>query len=129
MSDHPFSILDNQSRPPQLGEEISEIPSKKLQEKIESLIHSGDVVLFMKGTPDSPQCGFSANAVGILNQLGKTFKTFDILTNQEVRQGVKEYSRWPTYPQLYVQGKLIGGNDILMEMYKEGELQKLFAQL
>lgn len=128
MSEDPFNILGDQSTPPQLGEEILEV-SGELQEKIKSLIHCSDVVLFMKGNPHFPQCGFSANAVGILNQLGKPFKTFDILSDPEVRQGLKEYSRWPTYPQLYIQGKLMGGNDILMEMYQAGELQKVFADL
>lgn len=123
-----FNILGNRPTPPPMGEEIPEVQGE-LQEKIQSLIHSSNVVLFMKGNPQFPQCGFSANVVGILNQLGKPFKTFDILSDPEVRQGLKEYSNWPTFPQLYVKGDLVGGNDILTEMYQQGELQKLFATL
>ncbi|MCY4645245.1 MAG: Grx4 family monothiol glutaredoxin [Bacteriovoracales bacterium] len=129
MSDNPFQILDDQPSPPQLGEEIGETQGSDLQKKIQSLTNCADIVLFMKGNPQSPQCGFSANAVGILNQMGKPFKTFDILSDIDVRQGLKEYSNWPTYPQLYVKGELVGGNDILMEMHREGNLQKLFDTL
>ena len=108
MSDNPFQILGDQSTPPQLGQEIEETSGSDLKEKIESLVNGADIVLFMKGNSQYPQCGFSANAVGILNQLGKPFKTFDILSDMEVRQGLKEYSNWPTYPQLYVKGELVG---------------------
>ena len=78
----------------------------------------------MKGNAQMPQCGFSANSVAILKQLGVSFKTFNILNDQDIRQGLKEYSNWPTYPQLYICGKLIGGNDILTEMYHSGELKE-----
>ena len=128
MSDHPFSILGEQSPPPQLGKE-AEAVGGELDERIKSLVHCGDIVLFMKGNPDSPQCGFSANVVGMLNQLGRPFKTFDILSDHAIRLGLKQYANWPTYPQLYVKGELLGGNDILVEMYQSGELQKLFATL
>ena len=129
MSDNPFKILGEDSPPPQLGEAVDQAPAGALQEKIQALTTCADVVLFMKGTPYYPQCGFSANVVGLLNQLGKPFKTFDILSDPEVRQGLKEYSNWPTYPQLYVKGELLGGNDILVEMYEQGELQQLFADI
>ncbi len=128
MSDNPFNVLGDQSTPPQLGSEIT-VDAGELKERIEALLGSAPVVLFMKGNPLMPQCGFSANAVGILNQLGKEFKTFDILKDPEIRQGLKEYSNWPTYPQLYIKGKLVGGNDILMEMYETGDLQEMFAEL
>lgn len=128
MSDNPFNILGDESTPPQLGQEIT-VEAGELKDRIEALINGAKVVLFMKGNPSFPQCGFSANAVGILNQLGKEFKTFDILKDPEIRQGLKEYSNWPTYPQLYVNGKLLGGNDILMEMYQEGDLQEVFSEL
>ena len=126
MNDNPFNILEHPKTPPQIGEE-TQAPSKgNLQEKIQALVKS-DLILFMKGTPQFPQCGFSANAIGILNLLGKSFKTFDILSDPEIRQGLKEYSNWPTYPQLYYKGELVGGNDILMEMHQQGELQKLIS--
>lgn len=113
-----FNILNNS---------ISEIEaadkSKDLKTQIESLLASSKVVLFMKGNADMPMCGFSANSVAILKQLGVGFKTFNILNDQDIRQGLKEFSNWPTYPQLYVNGKLLGGNDIITEMYQSGELQ------
>jgi monothiol glutaredoxin len=111
-----------------LNNDISEIEvtdkSQDLKVQIESLLNSSKVVLFMKGNSEMPQCGFSANSVAILKHLAVPFKTFNILNDPDIRQGLKEYSNWPTYPQLYVNGKLIGGNDILTEMYKSGELQE-----
>lgn len=98
--------------------------SKDLKEQIEGLLASSKVVLFMKGNSDMPQCGFSANSVAILKHLGVAYKTFNILNDPEIRQGLKEFSNWPTYPQLYVNGKLLGGNDIITEMFKSGELQE-----
>jgi len=81
--------------------------------------------LFMKGTPDFPQCGFSANVVGLLNSLNVKYKSFDILSDMDIRQGVKEFANWPTYPQLWVKGQLVGGNDIITEMFHAGELEKI----
>lgn len=113
-----FNILNN---------EISEIESAdkslEVRGQIENLLKSSKVVLFMKGNAQFPQCGFSANTVAILKSLGVPFKTFNILNDQDIRQGLKEFSNWPTYPQLYVNGKLIGGNDIVTEMFQSGELQ------
>jgi monothiol glutaredoxin len=77
----------------------------------------------MKGTPDMPQCGFSANVIKILNHQGVSFKTFNILSDMDIREGVKQFSNWPTYPQLYVKGQLVGGNDIITEMMQSGELE------
>ncbi len=99
--------------------------TKPLKEQIEALIKADRVVLFMKGNCDMPQCGFSANTSGILKQLGVSFKTFNILSDADIRQGLKEFSNWPTYPQLYVDGQLVGGNDIVTAMYQSGELQTL----
>jgi monothiol glutaredoxin len=99
--------------------------TKPLKEQIEGLLKADKVVLFMKGNSDMPQCGFSANTSGILKQLGVGFKTFNILNDADIRQGLKEYSNWPTYPQLYIDGQLVGGNDIVTEMFKNGELQTL----
>ena len=104
--------------------------SGDLKERIESVINSDKMVLFMKGNAELPQCGFSANTVAILKHLGKSFTTFDILQDMDIRQGLKEYSNWPTFPQLYVNGKMIGGNDIITEMFENGELKEyLDAQL
>lgn len=102
--------------------------SKSLKEQIEGLIKADKVVLFMKGNVNMPQCGFSANTSAILNQVGVGYKTFNILSDQDIRQGLKEYSNWPTFPQLYINGELVGGNDIVTEMYKSGELQKLLQK-
>lgn len=99
--------------------------SVPVTEQIKKLLSSEKVLLFMKGNTDFPQCGFSANTSGILRQMGVPFKTFNILNDQEIRQGLKEFSNWPTYPQLYVNGQLIGGNDIITEMFQSGELQEL----
>ena len=93
--------------------------------RIAEIVKANDVVLFMKGTPLFPQCGFSSRAVAILDHLGVPFETVDVLQDQEVRQGIKEYSDWPTIPQLYVKGEFVGGSDIMMEMFESGELQAL----
>jgi monothiol glutaredoxin len=94
-------------------------------ERIKSQLSSTPVVLYMKGTPDFPQCGFSAAAVRALNASGASFSHVNIFEDPELREALKQYSNWPTYPQLYVNGELIGGSDIIVEMYKSGELQKL----
>jgi monothiol glutaredoxin len=94
------------------------------QDRIKQLVTSNDVVLFMKGTKFFPQCGFSARAVGILQQLGTKFETVDVLADPEVRNGIKEFSNWPTIPQLYIRGEFVGGSDIMMEMAQSGELEK-----
>jgi len=112
-----------------LGEEVKEVnPSTDINERIESLISSSPIFLFMKGNPQQPQCGFSANVCTILAHLGVEFKSFDILSDEAVRQGVKDYSNWPTFPQLYVRGELLGGNDIITEMYHAGELEAAFKR-
>lgn len=98
-----------------------------VRDRIEELVKSNDVVLFMKGTPLFPQCGFSSQAVAMLEHLGVGFQSVDVLQDQEIRQGIKDYSEWPTIPQLYVKGEFIGGCDIMMEMFEAGELQALMA--
>jgi len=100
------------------------VQSKKasLEERLEKLINQEPVMLFMKGSPQSPSCGFSAQIVSILNNAGVKFGSFDILTDDNVRQGLKVYSEWPTYPQLYANGKLVGGLDIVRELHEEGIL-------
>jgi len=93
--------------------------------RIDEIVKSNDVVLFMKGTVLFPQCGFSSRAVQILDHLGVKFETVDVLRDPEIRQGIKDYSDWPTVPQLYVKGEFVGGSDIMMEMFEAGELQQL----
>ena len=95
--------------------------------RIDSIVKTNPVVLFMKGSPLFPQCGFSSRAVAILDHLGATYHSVDVLQDQGIRQGIKAYSDWPTIPQLYVRGEFIGGSDIMMEMYESGELAQLFG--
>ena len=96
-----------------------------IQEQIKEVVTAHPVVLFMKGTKQFPQCGFSSRAVQLLNAVGAKYVTVNVLENPDVRQGIKEYSDWPTIPQLYVNGEFVGGADILQEMYEAGELQEL----
>ncbi|UDL95901.1 Grx4 family monothiol glutaredoxin [Lichenihabitans sp. PAMC28606] len=97
-------------------------------EQIEAKVKSSDVVLFMKGTPQFPQCGFSAQVVQILDYLGTPYTSVNVLETAEMRQGIKDYSNWPTVPQLYVKGEFLGGCDIVREMFQAGELQTHFEQ-
>ena len=99
-----------------------------VRQRIEEIVGGNDVVLFMKGTALFPQCGFSSRAVAILDHLGVPFETVDVLQDPEIRNGIKEYSDWPTVPQLYVKGEFVGGSDIMMEMYEAGELQQLLEE-
>jgi monothiol glutaredoxin len=94
-------------------------------DRIAGIVENNDVVLFMKGTALFPQCGFSSRAIAILDRLGVKYETVDVLQDPEIRQGIKEYSDWPTVPQLYVKGEFVGGSDIMMEMFESGELQEL----
>jgi monothiol glutaredoxin len=96
-------------------------------ERISQIVNEHDVVLFMKGTPLFPQCGFSSRAVAILEHCGADFESVDVLQDMEIRQGIKAFSDWPTIPQLYVKGEFVGGSDIMMEMYEAGELQQLLT--
>ncbi|MFN3860725.1 MAG: Grx4 family monothiol glutaredoxin [Roseateles sp.] len=99
-----------------------------VQQRIDDLVKSNRVMLFMKGTAQFPMCGFSGRAIQILKAAGATdIKTFNVLEDEEVRQGIKEYANWPTIPQLYINGEFIGGSDIMMEMYESGELQRALA--
>jgi monothiol glutaredoxin len=96
--------------------------------RIDEIVRSKDVVLFMKGTALFPQCGFSSRAIAILDHLGVGYETVDVLQDPEIRQGIKAYSDWPTIPQLYVKGEFLGGSDIMMEMFEAGELQQLLDE-
>ncbi|MBW4637196.1 MAG: Grx4 family monothiol glutaredoxin [Gloeocapsa sp. UFS-A4-WI-NPMV-4B04] len=97
----------------------------ELKERLDNLVNQNKIVVFMKGTKLMPQCGFSNNVVQMLNTLGVPFETVDVLADSEIRQGIKEYSNWPTIPQVYVDGQFVGGSDILIEMYQKGELQQV----
>ena len=101
----------------------------ELKNRIDNLLTENKVFLFMKGNPSFPQCGFSARAVAILNELEVKFGSFDILEDEDMRQGIKEYGNWPTIPQLYINKELIGGSDIMMEMYQSGELAEMVKGL
>ena len=103
---------------------MTDTPAAK---RIQDEINANDVVLFMKGTPVFPQCGFSAAVVQVLSELGSKFKGIDVLEDPSLRQGIKEFSNWPTIPQLYVKGEFVGGCDIVREMYETGELQELMS--
>ena len=99
------------------------------QQRIDSIVKGGRVVLFMKGTAQFPQCGFSGRAIQVLKASGVTeLKTVNVLEDDEIRQGIKEYANWPTIPQLYIDGEFVGGSDIMMEMYESGELQQLIKK-
>jgi monothiol glutaredoxin len=96
--------------------------------RIDEIVKNNQIVLFMKGTPLFPQCGFSSRAVTILEHLNVPFESVDVLQDPEIRQGIKEYSDWPTIPQLYVKGEFVGGSDIMLEMFQNGELQQLVGE-
>ncbi len=98
-----------------------------VQETIKEAIENNEVILFMKGTPQFPQCGFSGRTVQVLQACGSKFAAVDVLADPQIREGIKQYSNWPTIPQLYIKGEFIGGSDIVMEMYQNGELQKLLG--
>jgi monothiol glutaredoxin len=102
--------------------------SPELHQRIADTIAKDRVMLFMKGNPQMPQCGFSAAVVGMLKETGATYGSYNILSDPELREGLKEYSSWPTFPQLYVDGKLIGGADIVRDLHAQGELVKLVAK-
>ena len=101
---------------------------QEIETKISSLIESDSVVLFMKGTPDFPQCGFSAQVVDILNFFGVKFSSYNVLDNNELREGIKKYSEWPTIPQIYIKKEFIGGCDILLEMLENNEIESFLKE-
>lgn len=107
----------------------TEYPAPTIQDRIAALIKKKPVMLFMKGNAGTPRCGFSSKVVEVLNSIGADYGTFDILSDEDVRQGLKEYSNWPTYPQLYVQGELLGGHDIIMELAETGELRSELSKV
>ncbi len=96
-----------------------------VKDRIDQMVQSQPIMVFMKGTKLMPQCGFSNNVVQILNVLGVPFETFDVLSDPDIRQGIKDYSNWPTIPQVYVNGEFLGGSDIMIELYQSGQLQEI----
>jgi len=99
------------------------------QEKIKQQLEQSDIMLYMKGNAMFPQCGFSGRAVEILKACGAKFETVDVLSDPDIREGIKQYSNWPTIPQLYIKGEFVGGSDIMLEMYQKGELQDKIKEL
>jgi monothiol glutaredoxin len=125
------AIIHHPARPaPDAPQPTQDIAMSDAQTQIDQLVKSNDIVLFMKGSASFPMCGFSGRAIQILKACGvdtKALKTVNVLEDDGIRQGIKEYSNWPTIPQLYVKGEFIGGSDIMMEMYESGELQKTIS--
>lgn len=101
--------------------------TSETQQRIDNLVNSNKILVFMKGSKLMPMCGFSNNVVQILNSLGVPFETVDVLEDYEIRQGIKDYSNWPTIPQVYINGEFIGGSDVMIELYQKGELQEMLA--
>lgn len=124
MSPNPFRIANPQGTGPTEGPAAAN-PDASPLEQVRTMVESAPVFVFMKGVPSAPRCGFSANAVGALDALGASYTTFDVLSDESIRAAAKEYAQWPTFPQLWVNGELVGGHDIMMEMYQTGELQQV----
>jgi len=123
--DNPFIISGSPEPGQGHGRQITDSdPSADPTCRIQSMVGSSDIFLLIKGTPQRPQCGFSANTVAIIETLGVPYQTFDILSDESIRTAAKDFSAWPTFPQIYLKGEFIGGNDILTEMYEAGELQE-----
>ena len=127
-NDNPFNILGSDKVPQEGATAVTENnETSDINERIKALIGSSDIFLFMKGNAAMPQCGFSANTISMLDSLNVKYNTFDILSDMDIRQGVKDFSNWPTYPQLYFKGQLVGGNDIITEMYHSGDLAQVLG--
>lgn len=124
--DNPFKITTTAEREPGLGRPIEESdPAADPSDRIRAMVGSSELFVFIKGTPQRPQCGFSANTVAIIDSLGVPYQTFDVLSDESIRSAAKSFAGWPTFPQIYLKGEFIGGNDILMEMHDAGEIQEL----
>ena len=123
---NPFHIAGGSTEPRFQGAPVDEADrAAPALDRVEKMISSADVFLFMKGIPEQPQCGFSANTVAILETMGVPYGTFDILSDESIRTAAKQHASWPTFPQLWVRGEFIGGNDIMMEMLQTGELETM----
>jgi monothiol glutaredoxin len=127
-SNSPFKIASQDEQV--LGAPVREQdPAASNEERIDRMVNSSEVFLFIKGTPQQPLCGFSANTVAIVDTLGVPYSTFDVLSDERIRQAAKAFSQWPTFPQVYVRGEFVGGNDIVTEMYTRGELQTMMTEV
>jgi monothiol glutaredoxin len=128
MSDNrqsPFQIAA-QEPPAEGGAPVREDdPTVSPEERIDRMVRSSEVFLFIKGTPQQPMCGFSANTVAIMDRLQLSYKTFDVLSDEGIRSAAKDYSSWPTFPQIYLRGEFVGGNDIVTDMFYSGDLQQM----
>jgi monothiol glutaredoxin len=125
-TDNPFNIAATPDRPEARGIPMTETGSMvDPAERVRAMVGSADVFLLIKGTPRQPQCGFSANTVAVMDALDVPYRTFDVLSDESIRDAAKQFAGWPTFPQVYVRGEFIGGNDIVTEMYHDGELHEL----
>ena len=122
----PFKISAASDAPSGSGEDVTDTTTKgEPIERMGALVNSADIFLLIKGTPQRPQCGFSANTVAIMDSLRVPYRTLDVLSDEEIRSAAKDFAGWPTFPQVYVRGEFVGGNDIISEMHAAGELQDL----
>lgn len=121
---NPFRIAENERAGARAVPVQDEDTTASPLDRIERMVKSSDIFLFIKGTPEQPRCGFSANTVAIMNHLGVSYRTFDVLSDEAIRAAAKEYASWPTFPQVYVRGEFFGGNDILTDMFYSGELKR-----
>ena len=127
-SDNPFKITATPEPEAAHGQPVAESdPSADPIDRVSTMVRSSEIFMLIKGTPQQPMCGFSANTVALMESLGVPYRTFDVLSDESIRAAAKGFAGWPTFPQVYVKGEFIGGNDILMEMYSAGELQELVA--
>jgi monothiol glutaredoxin len=125
---NPFNIAAVPEPEQGLGRPTAEVDRTAAPaDRIQAMVSASDIFLLIKGTPQRPQCGFSANTLAVIESLGIPYQTFDVLSDESIRDAAKAFAGWPTFPQVYVKGEFIGGNDILMEMYDAGELQQLVA--
>jgi monothiol glutaredoxin len=128
--DNPFKITATPERSAQLGQPVADSgPGLDPVERVRTMVNSSEIFMLIKGTPQQPLCGFSANTVALMESLGVPYRTFDVLSDETIRAAAKGFAGWPTFPQVYVRGEFIGGNDILMEMHNAGELQELVAEI
>jgi len=129
-ADNPFNIAATPVSAEGRGVPVTEAESlADSAERVRAMVRSADVFLLIKGTPQRPLCGFSANTVAVMDSLGVPYRTFDVLSDEAIRDAAKELAGWPTFPQVYVRGEFIGGNDIVTEMYAEGELHELIQRI
>lgn len=126
---NPFQIAQPEPTACGVTPAANDDPSLPARERVAKLVGSSPVFVFMKGHPTQPMCGFSANTVAMLDRLGVSFSSFDILSDESIRNAAKEYAQWPTFPQVWIKGELIGGNDIVSEMYATGELAEMLERL